>query len=121
MNANDQDLDIISDLLHGHRSEDRSDARKALVRIRERISADARALWSVRVLDAWAMHSGRHWSVSRWRYAADNSEIWLVFSMGGGYSALGRGPTPDAARHAAALAVFPSLPADVRSQLGECP
>ncbi len=31
------------------------------------------------------------------------------------------GSTPDAARHAAALAVFPSLPAATQAELGECP
>ncbi len=33
----------------------------------------------------------------------------------------GAGPTPDAARHAAALAVFGSLDAGTRAKLGECP
>jgi hypothetical protein len=80
------------------------------------LRADARALWSVRVLDAWALanscdsfktHSyqdGTEWHcVSAYKYQRFVST------------------SPDAARHAAALAVLPTLPADVRSQLGECP
>jgi hypothetical protein len=84
----------------------------------------ARALaqrdWAVRVLDAWARER-----------QARGYEVW---DGGDGWEVIGRhmlseevefigkrAPTPDAARLAAAQAVYPTLPADVRAKLGECP
>jgi hypothetical protein len=91
------------------------------------LTADARALWSVRVLDKWALaglpitrqccplpylDAGS----ARWRCAPiengcylDTEKHWHTAD------------TPDAARLAAARAVWPDLPADVRAELGECP
>lgn len=84
-------------------------------------SADARALWAVRVLDAWA---ARHESeeTRAWECSDDDCGVWYCDLSGSAeIRRILKAPTPDAARHAAALAVFPSLPADVRAELGECP
>ncbi len=81
----------------------------------EQLRADARALWSVRVLDAWAREQHTHHAIE------PDEGGWRVFSLAGGHRCFGSGPTPDAARLAAALAVAPTLPADVRAKLGECP
>lgn len=78
--------------------------------------ADARALWAVRVLDACGV---------AWKNSVPapipvyNEPSWVVvlpMHIGAKY-----GPTPDAARLAAAQAVFESLPAEVKKGLGECP
>jgi hypothetical protein len=85
------------------------------------LRADARALWSVRVLDAW-------------QWADYGREVWLDRYMGdpeleatvtlnderGGEEEF-TGLTLPAARHAAALAVYASLPEETRKELGECP
>lgn len=80
-------------------------------------SADARALWAIRALDAWAETAG-DWARG-WESCRRPGAFWVTLSDGGKQSF--HGPTPDAARHAAALAVYTSLPADVRAELGECP
>ena len=81
--------------------------------------ADARALWSVRVLDAWATANPSKLSPATSPHPTREDVLgWCTTIVGRTYYG---GPTPDAARHAAALAVFASLPADVRQQLGECP
>ncbi len=79
---------------------------------------DARALWAVRVLDAFCDAKPREverrliavttWGNNSW--ACQFGMVWVHY-----------GPTPDAARLAAAEAVFPTLPADVREELGSCP
>lgn len=84
--------------------------------------ADARALWAVRVLDAW----GRVESCVRVGMNDGPAlDCWYVLLE---YDSPRRpnlkrftGETPDAARLAAADAVFPELPADVRAKLGERP
>ncbi len=93
----------------------RSENRRAL--------ADARALWAVRVLDAWEERVRQ----VPFRTAPDTrvfppSRGWeCAAPCEAAYGKEGYGPTPDAARLAAALAVLPSLDADVRAKLGECP
>lgn len=75
-----------------------------------------RALWAVRVLDAWR-------KVDRCRSVReflDQSEHVHLFE-GTAYVRGSYGPAPDAARLAAAEAVFPELPADVRAKLGDRP
>ena len=82
----------------------------------EKSKADARALWAVRVLDAWAAKQpGRPTSPSPNRTEHGD---WWVWVTAGGYHI---GPDPDAARHAAATALYPDLPESVRRELGECP
>ena len=81
-----------------------------------------RALWAVRVLDAWTDHTGlRAPSPERVSQAGPNA--WHVATQPG--KGLTRrhyhGATPDAARLAAAEAVFPDLPEGVRAKLGEQP
>lgn len=78
-------------------------------------SADARALWAIRALDAWAELRGCGVTViiDGKRYRCDVSVPGETRDC--------YGKTRESARHAAALAVFPSLPADVRAELGECP
>lgn len=76
----------------------------------DRLEADARALWAVRVLDA---HGD---------YRVTTSEPVLVRVFRGGEKTLRfRGADEDAARLAAAHAVFPSLDETTRAKLGECP
>ena len=80
------------------------------------LEADARALWAVRVLDAWAAKQpGRPTSPSPNRTEHGD---WWVWITAGGYHI---GPDPDAARLAAATALYPDLPEAVRRELGECP
>lgn len=74
--------------------------------------------WSVRVLDAWWRGvPEREWFTTHRAVPAKTLGNWACVA-GGVYHV---GPTPDAARHAAALAVYPALDADVRAKLGECP
>ena len=78
--------------------------------------SNARALWAVRVLDA---HARVDW-VGSFRTepeSVDGEPVWLCHNDDRGF----RGHTPDTARIAAAAAVFPTRPADVRAELGECP
>lgn len=78
-------------------------------------AADARALWSVRVLDAWA-------DVTETAYVCEVTDgACEVSSMAGKFSALGSGPTPDVARLAAATAIWSELPEAVRREIGERP
>lgn len=83
--------------------------------------ADARALWSVRVLDAWA----DFWHTDSPQPQRQNDGtfvvVWLDEILGLVEEHERSGPTRDEARHAAALAVYPTLPADARAELGECP
>ena len=90
--------------------------------------SDARALWAVRVLDAWAERKpALAFTTEFFGCAAtgvpsedDHSEDWACVARNS--SALRYlGSTPDAARLAAADAVFPELPSDVRAKLGERP
>lgn len=78
------------------------------------VEAYARALWAVRVLDNEARARGvdegpyrPHWIGGEWE---------IVIS-----GRLVRFADPDAARLAAAEAVYPTLPADVRAKLGVRP
>ena len=83
-------------------------------RVCAKVEADARALWAVRVLDAW------YWRVEGWEGPTPAPEHcasgWFVYLHESHW-----GSDPDAARLAAAEAVFPELPADVRAKLGERP
>lgn len=85
----------------------------------DKLAALLRRDWSVRVLDAWrdirrqtremrAVDMKRHTVALHFEGRADSIEYYT-------------GVTEGAARNAAALAVFPTLPADVRAKLGECP
>lgn len=83
-------------------------------------TADARALWSVRVLDAWADAK----SCDPFKTARLGGEWHCTSAYGPKTLGIGQrfiGSTPDAARLAAALAVYPTLPADVRAKLGVRP
>lgn len=71
--------------------------------------------WAVRVLDAWAAEN----SCDPFKTSPHNgASEWHCTSA---YENRHYARSPEGARHAAALAVFPTLPADVRAQLGECP
>jgi hypothetical protein len=89
----------------------------ALVRLGEALEADARALWSVRVLDAKGSKRG---APAAYWYDEGLPDYWGWFHpwMPDGASTV---KTPDAARLAAAQAVYQTLPTDVRAELGECP
>ncbi len=83
---------------------------------------NARALWAVRVLDVW-----RAAAVAPRKRAYEFDEHgdlyvceWEPFARMGQIRDRYQGK-PEAARHAAAQAVFPTLNADVRAKLGECP
>jgi len=82
-----------------------------------KLEADARALWAVRVLDAWAQETHGVWRL------VNDTGPWGVQWVVSLTDAMTKGcaETPDAARLAAAEAVFPELPADVRAKLGERP
>lgn len=103
--------------------EERAESEARLSAELQQIKADARALWAVRVLDAQALAQDLNapprprrqcglWLVAApFRTPDDYLVEWRIFN----------GATPEAARLAAAQAVFPSLPAHVREKLGECP
>lgn len=73
--------------------------------------------WAVLVLDAWA-DAGGEWPRS-WETCRQAGCSWVTLDDGG--RAYYSGHSADAARLAAAEAVFPGLPADVREKLGERP
>jgi hypothetical protein len=76
--------------------------------------SDARALWAVRVLDAWSKWRGYQWTINTSR---PTTECQLHMPSVRFFD----GPSPDAAREAAALAVWPELPESVRAEIGERP
>jgi hypothetical protein len=84
-----------------------------------KLEADARALWAARVSGAWVLagHSARTACLRRTEAGRLSFATW----EDGDDATDHFGPTPDAAHLAAAEAVFPTLPADVRAQLGERP
>jgi hypothetical protein len=85
----------------------------------------ARALWAVRVLDAWAQAGPGMREVRT--FCSVNQRAATHLYEYGAKSAYHYSPLPgtaydhDAARLAAAEAVFPELPEAVRAQLGERP
>jgi hypothetical protein len=94
--------------------------------VREAFTALLRRDWSVRVLDAWqkahVMHAEPFRCYAPFDLETDAPLNWLcTANADDGESRRFLAATPDAARHAAALAVYPTLPADVRAKLGECP
>lgn len=82
----------------------------------------ARRDWDTRVLDAWAeLHEeAQPPTPVNHRYMPGLARWSLSGSCVPGVS-LGRFPDARAARHAAALAIWPTLPESVRADLGECP
>jgi hypothetical protein len=88
------------------------------------LRADARALWSVRVLDAFKRQR-RHGPYSYphrvIEFEADNGTVYVDVTAPGFHQTFEDVKSFEASRHAAALAVFPTLPAEVRAKLGECP
>jgi hypothetical protein len=72
-----------------------------------KLEADARALWAVRVLDAWASKPGLCWKLecSHGSYRVTH---WSAYDSEHGL--LGGGPTPDSARIAAAKALMAEDP-----------
>lgn len=78
--------------------------------------ADARALWSVRVLDAWAASKGRYWSTH-----ARNGSVRGCTLTAPLVCVDWERATDDAARLAAATAILHELPEDVRREIGERP
>ncbi len=76
--------------------------------------------WAVRVLDAWAhdVSRSKYWFTDK----TEPSNRYACYCRGRNpREECFMGPTPDAARHAAALAVFPVLPAETQTKLGPCP
>lgn len=80
----------------------------------------ARRDWAVRVLDAWALYTGRTAFRTFPTYDDAEREGWECFSHNCVHPRH-FAPTPDAARLAAAEAVWPELPESVRTELGERP
>ncbi len=80
--------------------------------------AMARRDWATRVLD-----EGRPWTVRPDLFGIfEGFEVCRINTyVVERDPVVGRGPTRDAARLAAAESVFPTLPADVRATLGERP
>lgn len=98
-----------------------NNARRAKARSElDALEADARALWSVRVLDAWRKRG----VMRRWRMTegiSTSAPICRLSSDNNPHGSDYPGLDEDAARLAAALAVLPTLTDDVRADLGECP
>ncbi len=87
---------------------------------------DARALWAVRVLDAWqkahVMRAEPFRCYAPFDLEVDAPLNWLcTANADDGVSRRFLALTPDAARHGAALLVFDSMPEDVSAKVGECP
>jgi hypothetical protein len=78
--------------------------------------ADVRALWAVRVLDAWASYN----SCDPFKtHPYQGGHEWHCVSA---YECRRfKATSPGAARFAAAQAVYPTLSAAARAKLGECP
>jgi hypothetical protein len=88
------------------------------------LEADARALWAVRVLDAWADQPSARWQMKHYYDSRLRTGVFYLCHRSRAedqFEAEHRGESADAARLAAAEAVFPELPADVRAKLGERP
>ena len=81
------------------------------------LEAMLRRDWAVRVLDAWAEAIGRSWS----NCPGDDEVFPFVTLRSEQWTELREGDSAAAARHAAALAVFPALDEAARAALGECP
>jgi hypothetical protein len=106
---------------------------EAVPGMRAKYEAMARRDWAVRVLDAWAAVRTYTLTTATGERDYDDPRTWQCFRATDGVDdgcclqtstsewRVFNGPTPDAAREAAALAVWPELPADVRQALGERP
>lgn len=69
--------------------------------------------WAVRVLDAWA---------GSWSNCPGDDEVFpFVTLRSEQWTELHEGDSADAARHAAALAVWPTLSDEEKARIGECP
>lgn len=97
------------------RHEDRPELAEAVAVL----EADARALWAVRVL-VEANNRGHHIS-----FPYQRGDEWLMIDSPERWQSsrdtMHRGATAELCMLAAAEAVFPELPADVRAKLGERP
>lgn len=81
--------------------------------------ADARALWAVRVLDAWRKQSNLH---RTWKMGCPfYGESCILLDTRGYPDRACDAADEDTARLAASDAVWPELPADVRARIGERP
>ncbi len=111
---NKSDLRIIERALSGQAitSEEAEQAMEAVEAMRRRD-------WAVRVLDAWA--ESNESNVPDVRRCEDGSWNCLAVNVIGAFLKDWDGPTPDAARHAAALAIWPTLSAEEQARIGECP
>jgi hypothetical protein len=85
-----------------------------------KLEADARAIWAVRVLDAWKRAS-RVTNVVKEFEASNGTVYCVVYGLAETARCFEGLSDFDAARLAAAEAVFAGLPADVRAKLGERP
>lgn len=113
-------LDVLAVLTETRPGNVRLNALDTLTRALKAAAADARALWAVRVLDAWAESNGGWWQVDT--FLTPGLKGWTCeYSAPRDKRGVRSGPTPDAARLAAAEAVYPTLPADVRAKLGARP
>lgn len=75
--------------------------------------------WAMRVLDAWrSLDSRNTWWMTE---SVASREPRVMRAHDGMWLAQSDATTPHAARLAAAKAVYPELPADVRTELGEHP
>lgn len=113
-NEPDSPLEIIERALisaHDVTSEDAERATEWLAELRRRD-------WAVRVLDECARHRGEVFVTQPVYDKDDDSEGWeCSASEDLGWFDL----YSDTARHAAATAMFPTLPDSLRDKLGECP
>lgn len=123
---NDQDaIDSACSALRD-RAQDSATQRAELDETVQLLRALLRRDWAVRVLDAWQQANVLRAEPFRC-YAPFDLEVdaplnWLCMANADdGVSRRFLATTPDAARHAAALSVFQSLPEATRKELGESP
>lgn len=90
---------------------------------RQQFEALIRRDWAVRVLDCWAMSTqyARAYELVMHVMGSDALVIRVTGIGSRKKSFTHRGSTPDAARLAAAEAVWPELPESVRAEIGERP
>ncbi len=103
---------IFTHFHHSAEGETITEAAKAEL---AKLRADARALWAVRVLDA--EHVETNTAFPLYAELSDDDSMWLVEGRDGAGPIGGSHLTADAARLAAAEAIWPSLPQEARERL----
>lgn len=111
----DQGVTVFCDGSCRNIASSRNHRARVIKQVRELLRRD----WSVRVLDAWAARYRLPTPSPFPGHPEDEWRAWVVVTVTeeGSFA----GPTPDAARLAAAESIWPELPESVRAELGERP